>query len=107
MTTTFDARLVTAVYETAEKYAAAVKHEMELEEARARVKMAAIKRIMDAGDNPLTGKPHSFSSAEILVNTDAEYARHLEQQREAVAERILARARHDAALIEGRLNASN
>lgn len=107
MTTTFEANLVTSIHKTAEKYAAAVKHEMELEDIRASIKMAAIKRIMDAGDNPLTGKPHSFSSAEVLVNTDKEYAAHLAQQREAAVARILAKAEHDAALIEGRLNAAS
>jgi hypothetical protein len=103
MTTTFEARLVTAVYETSEKYAAAVRYEMELEDGRATVKLAAIDRIMKAGDNAMTGKPHSFSSAEAAVNTDREYADYLGKQREAVVERILAKARYEAALLEGRL----
>lgn len=107
MATTFNTRLVLAVHEAAEKYAAAVKHEMELEDGRIGIKMSAIKRIMDAGDNPLTGKPHSFSSAEALVNTDKDYARLLEQQRDAVVERIMAKARYEAALLEGKLNADD
>lgn len=97
-------RLIESIYTTAEKYAAAVKHEMELEDGRIGVKMAAIKRIMDAGDNPLTGKPHSFSSAEALVNTDKEYFQYLGQQRDAVVERIMAKAKYEAALAETRLH---
>lgn len=99
----FDTKLVVSVYETAEKYAAAVKHEMELEDNRAAVKMAAIDRIMKAGDNPMTGKPHSFSSAEALVNTDRDYADYLSKQRDAVVNRIISKAKYEAALIEGRL----
>jgi hypothetical protein len=103
MPATINSKVIMSVYETAEKYAAAVKHEMELEDGRATVKLAAIDRIMKAGDNAMTGKPHSFSSAEAAVNTDREYADHLTKQRDAVVERILAKARYEAALIEGRL----
>jgi len=37
-------------------------------------KTEAIKRIMAAGPNPLTEKPHSASSAETFVEQDALYA---------------------------------
>ena len=100
-------RLITSIYEMAEKHAAAVKHEMELEDGRITLKMAAIDRIMKAGDNPMTGKPHSFSSAEALVNTDREYADYLAKQRDAVAERIMAKARYEAAIAETRLRGSD
>lgn len=83
--------------------AAAVKAEMALEDARHTVKMATISRIMQSGDNPLTGKPHSFSSAEATVNSDDVYARHLEALRAAAGDRILARADYDAALASARL----
>ena len=39
----------------------AVRRESELEDNRISVKMAAVERIMKSGDNPLTGKAHSFS----------------------------------------------
>lgn len=80
--------------------------EMLLEDNRVNVKMAAIDRIMAGGDNPMTGKPYSFSAAEAVVNTDAEYQKYLEQQREAVRYRILARGAYDAAVAKARLLAS-
>lgn len=100
-------RLIVAIHETAEKYAAAVQHEMSLEDNRIALKMEAIDRIMKSGDNPMTGKPHSFSSAEALVNTDKEYAQYLAKQRDAVAERIMSKARYEAALAEARLHGSD
>lgn len=103
MTATINTRAIMSIYETAEKYAAAVTSEMQLEDERIEAKMAAIKRIIDSGDNPLTGKPHSFSSAEAVVNTDKEYSKYLAKQRDAVAERIMAKARYEAALAEARL----
>lgn len=86
-----------------EELATAVQAEMTLEDTRHVVKMAAIERIMRSGDNPMTNKPHSFSSAEATVSSDSEYAAHLERQRLAVASRIRARARYDAALATARL----
>jgi hypothetical protein len=85
--------------------AQAVKEEMTLEDTRAHVKFAAIERIMKSGDNPLTGKPHSASSAEAVVNLDEEYAAHLTQQRDAVARKIRAKAQYDAAVAAARLKA--
>lgn len=106
-TATFNTKLVLAAHEAAQNYANAVRNEMELEDNRVNVKMAAIKRIIDAGDNALTGKPHSFSSAEAVVNADKEYAQYLEKLRNAAVERILAKAAYEVALLEGKLNASN
>lgn len=91
------------IEEAAEALAAAVLHETTLEDGRAVVKLEAIERIMNSGDNSLTGKPHSFSSAEAMVNTDAEYQDYLLQQRNAVRDRILARGRYDAAVAAARL----
>jgi hypothetical protein len=88
---------------TGNALAEAVTAEMALEDNRHNVKMAAITRIMQSGDNALTGKPHSFSSAEAAVNTDSEYAAHLARQRDAVGARIRARAQYDAALATARL----
>lgn len=104
---TMDTKLIMAIYAMAEKYAAAVKHEMELEDHRITVKMEAIDRIMKSGDNPMTNKPHSFSSAEALVGTDKDYIQYLAKQRDAVAERIMAKAHYEAALAEARLHGSD
>jgi hypothetical protein len=81
----------------------AVRRESELEDNRISVKMAAVERIMRAGENPLTNKPHSFSSAEALVNTDTTYADYLGQCRDAAHARMIARGNYDAALATARL----
>jgi len=83
----------------------AVRRESELEDNRISVKMSAVERIMKSGDNPLTGKPHSFSSAEALVNTDATYSDYLGQCRDAAHARMIARGNYDAALATARLAA--
>lgn len=98
-------KLVDAINAAAQHLASAVAHEQALEDARANVKLAAIDRIMKAGDNSLTGKPHSFSSAEAVVNTDSEYQSYLERQRDAVRARILAKGAYDAATAAARLEA--
>jgi hypothetical protein len=81
---------VSSITNAANRLATAVQNEQTLEDERIHIKLAAIGRIMHAGDNPLTGKPHSFSSAEAMVNTDDEYQAYLARQRDAVRERILA-----------------
>jgi len=97
------AKLVENIKVTCENYKKTVLAEMSLEDNRARVKMAAVQKIMRAGDNPMTGKPHSYSSAEAIVNTESEYADYLAKMREAAANRISARGAYDAALAEARL----
>jgi len=86
-------RIVIAAQELAD----AVLAKQQLEDNRIHVKMAAIERIMRSGDNPATGKAWSFSAAESVVNTDEEYARYLQQQREAVRAEIIARGNYAAA----------
>lgn len=81
----------------------AARREAELEDNRISVKMAAVERIMKSGDNPLTNKPHSFSSAEALVNTDSTYSDYLGQCRDAAHARMIARGNYDAALATARL----
>jgi len=98
---------VAAINAAARNLADAVAHEQALEDARANVKLTAIERIMKAGDNSFTGKPHSFSSAEAVVNTDSEYQTYLERQRDAVRARILAKGAYDAAIAAARLEAAN
>ena len=91
------------IEQTAIALATAVTHEMELEDTRHVVKLNAVEHIMGSGDNKLTGKPHSFSSAEAMVNTDDVYADHLKKLREAARERIIAKGRYDAAVAAARL----
>lgn len=91
------------IVDAGDNLAFAVKEEMALEDNRHNVKMAAVTRIMQSGDNPLTNKPHSFSSAEALVNSDAEYAEYLGRIREAAARRIRARAQYDSAVASAHL----
>jgi hypothetical protein len=81
----------------------AVTAEMELEDTRHNVKLAAIESIMSSGDNKLTGKPHSFSSAEALVHTDDLYTAHLAKLRDAARARIVAKGQYDAAVIAATL----
>ena len=85
------------IINAARDLADAVLAKQELEDNRIHVKMAAIERIMTGGENPATGKAWSFSAAEAVVNTDDEYARYLQQQREAVRAEIIARGNYAAA----------
>ena len=54
---------------------------------------------MAAGPNELTGKPHSASSAEAIVEADAQYAAYLSQQRDAVIAKITAQAAYDSSVL--------
>lgn len=99
--------LVNNIETAALRLADAVTAEQAIEDARINIKMAAVGRIMKSGDNPLTGKAHSFSSAEALVNTDDEYQQYLERQRNAVRDRIIAKGAYDAAVAAARLHATN
>lgn len=85
----------------------AVFHEMKLMDERHVVKMQAIDDIMASGDNPKTGKPHSFSSAEALVESNPDYAAHLSKLREAARDRVIAKAKYDSAYVAGLLAAKN
>lgn len=97
------ADFVNKIMQAATELADAVSKEMALEDNRHNVKLGAIERIMASGDNKLTGKPHSFSSAEAAVSTDGTYADYLEQLRSATRARILAKGAYDAALAAARL----
>jgi hypothetical protein len=101
MTTT--ATLISTIEQAAARLADAVVAETALEDARITAKLAAIDRIMAAGDNTFTGKPHSFSSAEAIVNTDDDYQTYLERQRNAMRDRIIALGAYDAAIAAARL----
>lgn len=85
----------------------AIYAEMQLMDERHVVKMQAIDEIMASGDNPKTGKPHSFSSAEAQVESHPDYAAHLSKLREAARDRTLAKAQYDSAYVAGLLAAKN
>jgi len=80
----------------------AVANEMALEDERALVKVEAIRRIMESAPNALTGKPHSASSAEAIVEQDAVYYEHRAKQRAAVCDVILMRGKYEAARLRAR-----
>lgn len=84
------------------RLADAVLSEMTHEDNRHNVKMQVIERLM-AGENKLTGKPHSFSSAEVAAASDPAYTDYLEQLRNTTRERILAKGAYDAAVAAARL----
>lgn len=102
MSKNFVDNIVTAAANLAE----ATYRETELEDNRITAKIAAIDRIMSAGENQFTGKPHSYSSAESIVNTDEEYQAYLAKLRSATRDRILARGNYDACLAAARLQES-
>jgi len=102
MTTDTAYRWIEGVNRAAAELAAAMNNESELEDSRALVKVEAIRRIMAAGPNDLTGKPHSSSSAESIVEQDAGYQEHRARQRDAVQATILYRARLEAAKLKAR-----
>ncbi len=87
-----------------EALADAAEREAELEDYRAGEKSAAILRLMQ-GANPLTGKAHSASSAEAVVETDAEYAAYRARQRKATVATIHARVAYEVAKSRARLAA--
>lgn len=87
--------------ERATDYAANRAYELKLEDGRPAEKLAAIQRIMGA-PNMLTGKPHSASSAEAIVETDLAYAAYRARQRDAVVDVILSRAQYEAAVFQCR-----
>lgn len=90
------------VMDAALLYAKARAAVMELEDNRPAHKQAAILRIIETGPNPLTGKQHSASSAEAVVETDAGYAAYRKLQREAVITEITAGGNYEAAKFRAR-----
>lgn len=87
---------VLAMVARAGEYADAKDHEMALVDERPLEKSAAIQRLVGT-DNPETGKLHSGSSAEKVVESDALFLAHCVLQRQSVHATILARAQLDAA----------
>lgn len=95
--------IVANILQTTRQLADATVAEMALEDNRHNVKFAVTERIMTSGDNKLTGKPHSFSSAEAAATADEEYINYLERLRSATRDRILARGAYEAAIAAARL----
>jgi hypothetical protein len=86
----------------AERCATAHNRVSELEDDRALVKAACIKAMIGT-ENAATGKPHSASSAEAVVESWPEYQRHRAAQREAEVERRRSLGQWHAAQLKARL----
>jgi hypothetical protein len=78
-------------------YAFAVGQEQQIEDERPAAKHAAILRVMASGPNEQTGKAHSASSAEAIVEMEPGYADYLKRRRDAVMFTILQRCERDIA----------
>lgn len=85
-----------------DRLAVALKRVQELEDERPLVKSAAVRRLMGT-ENAETGKGHSASSAEKIVESDGEYAAHRKRQWEAEVEKQQAYAEYEAAKLTARL----
>ena len=83
-----------SLIEKSEAYARATDDYLDLENRRVHEKIAAIKRIMEK-PNDMTGKAHSFSSAEAIVNTDDTYMNYLDRIRRAQVDQLLARGQYE------------
>lgn len=90
------------VEQTAADLGTARNHEQQLADRKPVEKAAAIRRIM-ATENPETGKPHSATSAEKVVETDDTYRGFLAQCRTATLETQLAWGRYEAAKLRAQL----
>lgn len=88
--------------ETAAKWRLVLEREMELESARPLAKSEAVRRIMEQ-ENPDTGKPHSATSAEKVVEADPEYADFLRTLRDVVIQKHAAAAAMEAARLRAKL----
>ena len=86
-----------AVQAAGQQLATAKMLELEYEQERGVKQVAAILRIIGT-DNPVTGKPHSGSSAKDIVEQDADYAGFLVNYRKAVALVINSRADYEVAV---------
>jgi len=93
---------IRAVIDTGERVAQAMLHVATLEDGRALAKADAIRRLMEQ-PNAETGKMHSASSAEKIVESDAEYAAYRARQREVEVEKHRAWAAYEAAKLNAQL----
>lgn len=95
--------LITEAEVVAKRAAEAVLTEASLADRRPLIKHRAVLRVASTGAQPLTGKPHSYSSAEAMVEEDPDYAEHLELLREATQERANLQAEAWAAKLRAEL----
>jgi hypothetical protein len=84
------------------EYAHAIGQEAALVREKPGRKLDAVLRIMQ-GENRLTSKPHSATSAEAVVELDAEYREFCRQLTAATCQRELARTDVIAARLEAQL----
>lgn len=94
--------VINEIEQAAKALGDAIATEQALEDNRCIAKSAALQRIM-LTENPLTKKPHSASSAEAIVETDAEYAGYRAAQRRAVVASYEARGAFESAKLRAKL----
>lgn len=90
-----------AVEAAAERLAQAMAEELRLHSQKGVEKSAAICRLMGT-PNAETDKPHSASSAEKVVESDAEYAAFLAKCRQSIVARVRAEAEYEVAKLGAR-----
>lgn len=93
---------ITGVRKSAQILGMAMQKQQLLEDSRCIEKRNAIQRIMQS-ENPLTGKQHSASSAEAVVETDDLYRKYRTVQSDAVLEVQTAWGEFYAARLEAEL----
>lgn len=96
--------MVDEILKSGERFARAVTEELALEDEKPLRKADAIRSIIGS-ENVETGKPHSASSAEKVVEAHPEYAAFLTDRRAATYEKIVAGARYAAAKARARMAA--
>ena len=72
------------------------RQEMEFDDYKPVAKHNAVMRILGT-ENPATKKPHTYSSAETIVESDGEYASYLKSRRESIVHKMQAKADMEAA----------
>lgn len=93
---------IASIEDAAREMAIAQERVTRFEDERAPKKAEAIKRLMQQ-TNDLTGKLHSASSAEAVVELDAEYAEYRAMQRDAEVERHRTIAAYEIAKLTAQL----
>lgn len=93
---------IKAVRTAAQNLGEAKAHEQLLEDGRSLEKSAAIRRLMGT-ENPETGKPHSASSAEKVVEQDEQYKKYRQIQANAVISSQIAWGDYEVAKLNAAL----
>lgn len=95
--------LITEAEVLAKRTADAALTEASLTDRRPLVKHRAVLRLAASGVQPISAKPHSYSSAEAMVEEDPDFAEHIEMLREATQERANLQAEAWAAKLRAEL----